>query len=699
MRFLLVLASMAVMLPGAAADVSFTLAAKAGRTTFRMGEPVDVEFRFQADAPGKYRVQTMQDVRSVRNALLDSFTAEPREFAVDPLADIPAQIGFDRPDPFVPPLAGTVVVERQLNEWLTFRQPGRYRITAETTRVRLGDTPVKLRSDVIEIEMVAPEPGWAEKRVAEAVAVLERGDPPPAIGQVYDQSREVAVRRAARTLRFLGTPAAARALARFFENGPMAAQGDLRAGLFGSPHRKEVIAAMEAAVAAPDVPVSYYMIGTLIELAAAETVPPDPAYPAEDQEALKRWNEEHRRRLEQTRPIERRYFSTLGDALARKMGQAHAVSLATLFTNGPQPPAPAVLAALMKDFAALPEGFQRMLLTSEWHRIVSPAVEPVVRSVAAGTGPGRDFALMRLYELNPEAGRAMILGRIRAGNIGREPRVLMLLPEKTIPELDGPLADALEQGKPVEPVLARYASPAVFARVRASHMGQPGMCSGPLFAYFFRVDPAWAASQLSERRKANPGGCALYLSPNEDLLMSPGLERAAIDDLRNPDPGTRRSAQSLLQYGGSSAAEQPLWDAFARLRESRVGPMDQGLEFGFTEALLKGAGWVLTPDRIDRLRDACITEQCRGLIASERRALEPPLRISLLSEEPMAAMVGPFRLRGEVQLKAKIGQFPRGTLFRFERGYGNSPWAASQRQKIRILLEAAGMRVEAAPVQ
>lgn len=695
---------MAAMLLGAAPlenppDVRFTLAAKDGRTTFRMGEPVDVELRFRADTPGKYVIAAFPDNRFVRLALFDVFTAEPKDGVADPLGDIPAQLGhgISALPHAVRPLDGNIVsVERQVNEWLSFRKPGRYRITAETTRVRRSDPasrPLRLRSNALEIEIVPPEAGWADRQLASAVAVLERGDPPPpVISQVHDPAPEAQLRRAARILRFLETREAAHALVRFFEHGPAAAQQELRAGLFGSPHRKEVIASMERDLSAPDVPITYYWLGTLIELASAEILPPQPPLPIGDPEAEKRWMEEHGARLERTRPVEQRYFAILAEAIGRKQGRARAVSLGTLLTRGPQPPSPAVLAALFDNFTALPEISQRSLLEHEWYRIASPAAEPLLRSLAASAGGARDAALLRLYELNPKAGRELILRRIRSGDAGSGAQVLMILPDETIPELDEALAGALEQGKPVEALIARYATGAVFGRVRAWYEAKRPACGGPLFAYFFRVDPVYAAAQLAERRRTEPGGCPLYMSPYEHLLASPGLERAAIEDLRHPNPMVRRSAQTLLQYGGSSEAEQPLWDALAAMRAAKFHPLDAGLEFGLVEALLKGAGWVVTPEKIDRLHEACITDQCRTLVAGERRSLEPPVRVSLLPEGPLAAMIGPFRMRTREQIQRKIAQFPRGTSFRLDHSYGGS-WFAEQRWKvIRELLEAAGMR-------
>ena len=70
------------------AQVSFTLATKDGKSTFRVGEAIEVEFRFQATESGKYGVWTTSIVRQVRRPEFDHFTVEPRAGVADPLADI-----------------------------------------------------------------------------------------------------------------------------------------------------------------------------------------------------------------------------------------------------------------------------------------------------------------------------------------------------------------------------------------------------------------------------------------------------------------------------------------------------------------------------------------------------------------------------------------------------------------------------------
>jgi len=153
---------------------------------------------------------------------------------------------------------------------------------------------VPLRSGTLEIDVIAPEAGWAATQLADAVAVLERGDPPqPRIGQIYDANAVRAIddeaAHAGRVLRFLETAEAARAMVRFFEHGPRAAQQELRAGLFGSPWRKEVTAAMDEATAAPDRAVTSYFLGTRIEFEMIARLEPAPLDTSKSPEEMRAW--------------------------------------------------------------------------------------------------------------------------------------------------------------------------------------------------------------------------------------------------------------------------------------------------------------------------------------------------------------------------------------------------------------------------
>jgi hypothetical protein len=697
--------------------VRFVLATKDGKTSFRLGEAVEVEFRFESSAPGDYAAWTLRPVRQVRQPEYDRFIVEPSESVADPLADIFAQMSggmiigqLPRPTPLK---AAPVTVGLQMNEWLSIRKPGHYRITAETTRVVTTaepSTPVPLRSNSIEIDVIPPEQGWAAVQLQQASAMLQIADPPaPRVGQSevigVREAHEADAARAARTLRFLETPEAAQALSRFFEHGPQAAQSELHAGLFASPYRKEVIAAMEAAVEAPDIPVTYYYLGTLMELAEVTRFGPMPLYTPKSNEDIGRWIDDvegpYRARA---KPVETEYFAKLANAVGRKQGEALAVSLETLVSRGPQPTPPATAKALVANFRMLPESSQETLLAPEWYRIASPELAPMLQSIAEGNGPLRDSALRRLQELAPEAARKITLARIQKADVMREAyrsyRVLLTLPDKTLPTADEALVTALEQNKPeVEVLIARYASDAVLPRLKAWVEQRPQrMCAPVLPTYFFRVDAEWAASALARARQAGHGACAINVSPNEDLLMSPGLEKQAIEDLSNPDLMIRRSAMTLLQHGGSAGAEKPLLDAFAHLRDTpaKTGDMmSAGMEQAFVTALLSASGWLPNTETFNQVTAYCGTDECRRQVASTQKLLRPPISIDV-SPTPVefnSFFMGLLDLHSLKQAQDKISQFPKGTPF-FVTGNGPGSWYFEQREaQTRTILADEGMKI------
>jgi hypothetical protein len=346
---------------------------------------------------------------------------------------------------------------------------------------------------------------------------------------------------------------------------------------------------------------------------------------------------------------------------------------------------------IAENFAALPEPSQQSLLTNGWANISSPAMEPVVRSLAGGNSPLRDSALVRLWEFDPGAARAVTLERIRKADIAPGPyndyRILLTLPEATLPEMDDALITALEQGKRVDVLIARYASDGARGSLRAWAERFPsGICDGVLPAYFFRVDPIWAAAEVIRLRTGRPGSCLISLGPNEDLLMSPGLEKQAIEDLENPDPMIRRSALTMLQNGGSAAAERPLLDAFVRRQDER-------LDDGFVAALLNAAGWEASKETADRARAACMIDSCRKQVDSARQRLQPPIKVALDPVLSGYAMVGTVIVRGPKQFESKIVQFPKGTVFDLGPKNPDNAYRKARLDEARKIVEGAGMKL------
>src|SRR2546428_3345496 len=127
-------------------DVSFVLATQSGKTTFRLGEQIDLEFRFASGTSSRYEVAPCYPSRRFVGTSPDVFIVDPDRGTADPLADIPAQIS-GMPCVGVPLFLGPtpIVRNRILNEWVEFHRPGRYRITATTHQIVDAQSHVPLR--------------------------------------------------------------------------------------------------------------------------------------------------------------------------------------------------------------------------------------------------------------------------------------------------------------------------------------------------------------------------------------------------------------------------------------------------------------------------------------------------------------------------------------------------------------------------
>jgi hypothetical protein len=215
-----------------------------------------------------------------------------------------------------------------LNESVSFRVPGHYKVTAFSNQVG-----IPLRSNTLEIDIVAAEPEWATAKLRDAIAVLSGSGACPIVSPRTEDCRT----KAARILRFLETREAALALVRRLPDAQGEARDHLRLGLFGSPYRKEILAAMESDMESADVPVDRIWMDTLIDLATVTETGPRPlqpkTFPALDRESELAWAQyqlDDSRYVAAFKPVIKRYYDRLAVAVERKRGQAREVTLQTV---------------------------------------------------------------------------------------------------------------------------------------------------------------------------------------------------------------------------------------------------------------------------------------------------------------------------------------------------------------------------------
>ncbi len=539
---------------------------------------------------------------------------------------------------------------------------------SETTRSEYATTGFPLQVPVLS-------------QLNDAIAILES-----------PSSNEEALNGAGRTLRFLETAEAVPPLVRFSLQGPIAAEPEIRAGLIASPYRDLVIASMQQAILLPQAPISSYWLGTLMQIEYSRRFGPrGEGMPLNDTEAMKRWMEADRKYMDRTLPIRDQNMARLAEALPKKQGEARAVSLETLLSESTRPIRTDVRKAVINEFSSLPDAVQFRLLM-RWHEFGDASLVPALTRIAEGTGTARDVALERLLQLDPSAARRIILSRIRRIDLGdprgTQPAVFLFLPDSRLPALEDAMLQALnkQQGMLASALIARYATESILPQVLEWLEKNPqAICQTSIAAYLYRVNPSYA-----DRLREQPGPCPLQLFQTATyLLMSTGLEQAAIRDLAQPDWSTRRAAQTILQYGGSAAAEAALWAAFKKAPQNPPGPLPDGIEAGYVDALVQGFGWVLSSEKLDVLVQTCRTAHCREFATSQRRFLNRPIRISILGMGGgWSLLIGGTSTYSRTQAIEKIRQFPRGTPFLFEGREG--------KEEVAQILGDAGM-VLAAP--
>jgi hypothetical protein len=154
----------------------------------------------------------------------------------------------------------------------------------------------------------------------------------------------------------------------------------------------------------------------------------------------------------------------------------------------------------------------------------------------------------------------------------------------------------------------------------------------------------------------------------------------------------------MLQFGGSAGAKKALMDAMQHWRDNPPKPDGSRLDnfdANFADALLTGAGWLLTPQEMDGVMAACSTDYCRQRVVYFRRLSDQPLQILVVAgmNELMYIRVGPFDLRSSQQLESKIAQFPKGTAFSILPSDVGTWWWDQRIREVRAILSSNGMKL------
>jgi hypothetical protein len=674
-------------MPSFDSHVVLKVALASEQREFRIGETIPLQLSFSSAVKNQYQVNMAQYDRSGRMPY-EQFNLSPAEGSVDPLPNVGSMGGltgfqFLSTEPWT--------IKLNLNEWVRFTQPGEYRLVVFSNRVGVrdrsnlgGTSAVAARSNEITLKIVKADPAWQKRTFDETVAKLD------ASHQSNGSEQNDTYKQALQTLRFLGTADATRELVKRMggqDGGRF--DHDCMLGILSTPERAVARTALAEALADPDTAIESLFLYTLTRIS--------PDYSAD----MANWRETEQRVLEQLLAV-----------LPAKRGKALSVTLSTALNEAwnldtlPQPTTDKLIAQLVSVFDKLPLKEQNSLLSYRWEKIKGPALLPILKRYAQAyrdfpdlqAEPAYDLiqlsgsALRHWYELDPAGARSAVIAEISRPLPRFNARVLGLLPDKSLPELDLIFAEnfkAAPGSSTLASLIARYGTETILPQVVEQIEPQIGKLScdvqEPLLAYVLRVSPSTARGLIDKAIAARGKGfsaCNHSLFPAvSEIHYDPILEDIAIQSLDDADPEVAVGAASMLGKFGSPAAESALLRRYARWSEQWAGREAQldrifsdglsaetyqlGLGLNLTQALAMGKSWLTDKTALQGLAQQTTVRRVRQQLEDDIKLWqEDPLTISIdLSSSRFYARVAQYEFQSMDALKEKLAQFPSGTKF------------------------------------
>ena len=702
-----------------APDVSFTIGFKNGQKAFRQGEMIPLELKFTSSAPDRYDFLNRTYDRSGR-LHLDGFVIDRREKTFDPLYDYFFRSGGRAGGGiFSQPTLGSSpqIIDYVLNEFLSFKEAGKYRLYVASPRVllkkkdpaapRYGGEPVSLVSNVIEFEILPADEQWQAEKLAEAV----RGE--------------------CRILRYLGTKAAAREMLTRFGRGDKNCQFENYIGLYGSPERRYIVDEMTRMLVSPNFPVTTDFFQMLLSLDYFLSYP-DPEKSESGFVGMGGKKQAAKENL-----IKLGYLEKFVRALPGKNADAYRESLETYFSfhaRGENNPPAELTAALIKSFGSLSKKTQWMILENSLEKLETPAMLPVLQSIYSAlekTEPAdyeffydRDLlnrSIYGIYKLDRDAGKQIILNEMRRPKLKVYTGTLMLLPKAEAPETENILLEKLSGDRipadELESVLMlvdHYAAPKLLAKLRETYADQIEKmeCGAQLefLRVFLHSDLPFGEEMLGKAIATEAGkGCVgANLARVLDERWSAAIERTAASLLEDAGPLTIGNAAQLLGQNGSPETRDKLWKRLERFSREEQGKPDFGVrkrlseswmtfmaEWHLVAALTESANWWFDRESIDRLSKLCAYEGCRERVEKLNKIFSEPARIesSVGDDDRLSFAVYQYKKLSFEALKKKLEQFPPNTALTWIPNPEN-PDDAKNFQEIKAFVQKLGMKLD-----
>jgi hypothetical protein len=712
-------------------DLAIGLVAR--HAQFRVGELIPLDLVYTFDPSDAYLINDELARGSGTARLLEVFRVSPQEGTRQLTSDEP---NFYRWVGGTPREAKSGRVYRYrvyLNEWRRFDNPGKYRFYSTSARVwkpnvfPKGNNELRVTSNLLELEILPATTQWRDEQLRAAVRVLDRPDD-------NTQKHRSLRREALRRLRYLGTEAATRELARRYPGRDEGERYDIGMGTYESQHKPAAVTELERRLDEPDFVVTKEYLSHLAGITADAQDVNYRSAAGSDQVSREERRQLWKQHLDLEEDLCVAYFDPAWTAAQSKEPLIRARSLFELFRFSRYnhlrdrglltPERMAQIRTVVRSvFEALPSDEQELLLSRYWKQLGGVEFLPALRRFIA-VAPERgdddrfclpiDWAFRRFLELAPDDGRALFLAELRRVRPRFTLTSVNLLPDEPIPELDDSLITRLEQhdrdSDLATALLARYGSAAIYDRAR-KYYGDGGgrwTCApqDATLAYFLRHDPEEGTQLVNQALDAREQtGCyKSTLSDVAKIRMTAALEKIAIERIDDKDPIVVWDALRTLQWYGSAAAERALWRKFEQWHDTwknRLGELTVALngsrkysqvdiENWFITAIADGRNWIADPPKLKRLRKLCLTEEGREHVDYLLGFWRQPITIGFqpgsesefvnarelyLRGQPESDYwhVGRYSAKSLAKLKKLLARFPAGTTFTFPTGMLTDP--------------------------
>ncbi len=346
---------------------------------------------------------------------------------------------------------------------------------------------------------------------------------------------------------------------------------------------------------------------------------------------------------------------------------------------------------------------QLNLLDLQWPVLAGPGMLPVLRRLYRHPAETtlqyadlQDFALRRLYELDPKEGRQLILDQIQ----NRNPTVLIetlgILPDDTLSQYDNTFVANLESWldrsmlsaelKTICLLIERYASPSVFSKIKAVYENNEDRFEYParqaVIAYLMRCEPGYGVDlmkrELDKREKENTFDYTSIFSGMANFHYCPELEALALERINGSDTQLAEDIFRMLKTHGSVAVEEPLWKCYEIFHEEwkdrpeelsfrAVGRSNDAMisyEHTLYETLTNGRAWIIGTGKMKRLQQLCVQENTRrsNEWILQEISRKPEIHIHPHTGKTTFSVQRYYGLSLNA-LKDKLLQYPIGTAF------------------------------------